>query len=71
MMLYRFGCREIEAAGYDAQCELLKIKFVCDGEIWQYYGVPEDIWYKLREETSPDAFFHRFIKGRFKETRIL
>ena len=37
MMLYRFGCREIEAAGYDAQCELLKIKFVCDGEIWQYY----------------------------------
>lgn len=60
----------IDSAGYDAQCALLEIKFVCDGEIWQYSGVPEDIWYRLKATAGPDAFFHRCIKGCFEEIRI-
>ncbi len=67
----RFGSEVIVSAGYDAQCQLLEIEFGCDGQVWQYLEVPEDIWYRFKFEVSPEIFFHRYIKGCYVERRIL
>lgn len=67
----RFGSMAIASAGYDAQCELMEIEFVQDGQVWQYSEVPEEIWYRFKFEARPDNFFHNYIKGRFSEKRLL
>ncbi|MCM1569223.1 MAG: KTSC domain-containing protein [Roseburia sp.] len=66
----RFGGTVIDSAGYDAQCAILEIEFARDGQIWQYAGVPEEIWYCLKKGDMPDCFFHKFIKGQYTESRI-
>lgn len=70
-MHFRVGGREIESAGYDAQCALMEIRFTSGGEVWQYCGVPEELWYSFKGEARPDTFFHQHIKGCFEEKRIL
>lgn len=67
----RFGNIVIASAGYDAQCKLLEIEFCHDGQIWQYFDVPEDIWYRFKYEGNPESFFHRYIKGCYAEQRIM
>lgn len=67
----KFGSMLIASAGYDAQCELLEIEFGHDGQVCQYFEVPEDIWYRFKLEASPELFFHRHIKGCYVERRIM
>ena len=58
----------IEAMGYDPQCALLEIKLLNDGKIRQYVGVPEDVWYCLRENYHPDTYYRRYICGCYAES---
>ncbi len=67
---YRFGSRMIASAGYDAQCQLLEIEFVNDGQVWQYLEVPEDVWYHFKSMEKPEIYFHNYIKGCYMEQRI-
>lgn len=60
----------IESIGYDPQCALLEIKLLNDGQVLQYKGVPEEVWYRLRETHHPDVYYRRHICGRFQEARI-
>ncbi|MBQ2804139.1 MAG: KTSC domain-containing protein [Lachnospiraceae bacterium] len=71
MLLFRFGNNVIAAAGYNAQCELMEIEFVNDGQVWQYFDVPEEVWYQFKYNTAPDCFFNNFIKGNYVEKRVL
>lgn len=71
MVRCKFADLTIASAGYDAQYAVLEVEFARDGQIWQYQGVPEEIWYRFRKEAVPDNFFHVFIKGRYVEKRIL
>lgn len=68
---YQFRGLLIVSAGYNAQCELLEIEFGHDKHVWQYLDVPEDIWYQFKYDTSPDCFFHKFIKGQYTERRMI
>ncbi|HIW80426.1 MAG TPA: KTSC domain-containing protein [Candidatus Acetatifactor stercoripullorum] len=67
---FKFGGTHIDTAAYDAQCEVLEVRFWRGGEVWQYSGVPEELWYTFKGEARPDMFYHRNIKGRFDERRI-
>ncbi len=67
MMYVNFFSALIEAAGYDAQCALLEVKLAADGRVCRYREVPEDIWYRFRENESPDAYYRRHICGCFPE----
>ena len=60
----------IASVGYDAQCCVLEIELVKEGQIWQYLDVPEEIWYVFKSAEGPDSYFHKNIKGRFKEKQI-
>lgn len=57
----------IESAGYDAQCALLEVRLAADGRIYRYREVPEEVWYRFRENVSPDAYYRRYICGCFPE----
>ena len=71
MVRCKFGGSIIKSAGYDALRALLEIEFVSDGQVLQYSGVPEDVWYRLKCESRPDCFFQRAIKGCYMENRVL
>lgn len=70
MFRYNFAALTIASAGYDAQYAVLEVEFAHDGQVWQYLGVPEELWYRFKREAVPDDFFHGYIKGCFAEKRI-
>ena len=61
----------IETIGYDPQYAILEIKLLSDGKIRQYQGVPEEVWYHLRENYHPDTYYRRYICGCYKEIVIM
>lgn len=60
----------IESAGYDAQCALLEVRLIVGGRIFRYNGVPEEVWYRLREDICPDDYFRRYICGSYPEVQV-
>lgn len=70
MHRFQFGAMTIESAGYDPQRALLEIKFTQDEQIWQYIGVPEELWYGLKREEQPDTYFRKYIRGCYTERQM-
>lgn len=70
MFRYHFAALTIASAGYDAQYAVLEVEFAHNGQVWQYLGVPEDVWYQFKKESGPDKFFHSSIKGCYAEKMI-
>lgn len=59
----------ISGVGYDASTGTLEIEFRSNGQVWQYYDVPESTYYEFRAG-SLGKNFHANIKNRFREARI-
>lgn len=47
----------------------LEIEFN-SGAIWQYFDVPENVYYEMKSASSCGKFFHANIKGQYAESRI-
>lgn len=60
----------IASAGYDALCAILELEFCSGGEIWQFYDVPEQVWYEWRRTEAAQSFFHTHISGRYVAKQI-
>ena len=60
----------IETMGYEPQHALLEIRLSSNGKVWQYRDVPEDVWYQLREDHHPDAYFRRYVCGPYRESLL-
>lgn len=60
----------ISSAGYDALCAILELEFLPEGDIWQFYNVPEEIWYEWRQTKEAAAYFHTHIAGRYTARRM-
>ncbi len=60
----------IASAGYDALCAVLELEFVSNGEVWQFYDVPEQVWYEWRKTESCISFFHTNIAGKYRAEQI-
>ena len=60
----------IFSAGYDALCAILELEFLPDGQVWQFYDVPEHIWYDFKKSESADIFFHANIAGQYAARQI-
>ncbi|RAW00590.1 KTSC domain-containing protein [Pseudochryseolinea flava] len=54
--------------GYDPESATLEIEFR-SGEIWQYYGVQENVFYEMKS-VSIGKYFQLMIKNKYKEKRI-
>lgn len=60
----------VASAGYDALCAILELEFQPDGQIWQYYDVPEHVWYDWRKTADSSSFFHTNILGKYEARQI-
>lgn len=60
----------ITSAGYDALCEVLELEFLSDGQVWQFYDVPEGVWYEWRKTEAAVSFFHTNIAGKYHSKLI-
>jgi hypothetical protein len=47
----------------------LEIEFN-SGAIWQYFDVPESVYYEMRAAGSCGKFFHAHIKGQYPESQV-
>jgi hypothetical protein len=55
------------AAGYDSQAQVVTVKFR-EGAVYQYYGVPQNVWRNFRRVKSPGKFINRTLNN-FDYTR--
>lgn len=53
----------LRSAGYDPEGRVLEIEFA-DGEVYQYFGVPEFTFQALIRADSPGAYFRVQIRER-------
>jgi len=59
----------IESIGYDAASKILEVEFK-NGGIYQYKGIPQEIYNELMEADSVGSFLSRRIKRMFECERI-
>jgi hypothetical protein len=58
------------AAGYDGERHLLEVEFE-DGRIYQYEGVPMEVYHDLLESAAPGKYLDaRVKKGGYRYRRI-
>ncbi|HKM34743.1 MAG TPA: KTSC domain-containing protein [Lachnospiraceae bacterium] len=60
----------ISSAGYDAQKQILEIKFSADGQVWQFYDVPEYVWYEWRRVKEMQVYYHTKIFGKYRSKLV-
>jgi hypothetical protein len=57
------------SVGYDPTSSTLEIEFKSNGAIWQYYDVPENIYYEMISG-SIGKYFLANIKGQYAESQV-
>lgn len=55
--------------GYDSENSTLEVEFK-GGAVWQYFDVPESVWYEFDGSESKGKFFAREIKGHYREAQV-
>lgn len=60
----------ITSIGYDSKQAILEIEFKKNGQVWQYFDVPEYIWYEMESASSVGKFFSSCIRGVYSENRV-
>jgi len=64
------GSSMISSIGYDQSSGTVEVEFRSNGQIWQYYDVPELTYNELRAASSLGKAFNAVIKGHFREARV-
>ena len=59
----------IASLGYEADISTLEVEFN-SGAVWQYYDVPESIYYDMMNSGSLGKFFHANIRGQYREEQV-
>jgi hypothetical protein len=59
----------IRSIGYDESAKTLEVKFI-DGDVYQYFKVPEKIYHELLTADSIGAYLNKEIKGKFEYRKI-
>lgn len=60
----------IESIGYDQSAGTVEVEFRSNGQIWQYYDVPESTYNDVRAAGSLGKAFNAMIKKHFREARV-
>ncbi|GHV55041.1 KTSC domain-containing protein [Synergistales bacterium] len=53
----------LKSVGYDPALKLLEIEFLSDHSVWQYHGVPPELYARLMAAHSRGSFFSRNIRA--------
>lgn len=58
----------IKSVGFDSNT--LEVEFHSGG-IYQYYGVPTDVYHYFMNAPSKGKFFHQFIRDKYRYVRLM
>jgi hypothetical protein len=59
----------ITSFGFDPNSSILEVEFK-NSVVWQYFDVPESVYYEMRSASSCGKFFHANIKGQYTESQV-
>lgn len=59
----------IASIGYESATSTLEVEFN-NGPVWQYFDVPESVYYEFLNASSIGKYFHANIKGQYSESRV-
>jgi hypothetical protein len=60
----------IASIGYDQSSGTVEVEFRSNGQVWQYYDVPESTYNDVRAAGSLGKAFNAMIKTHFREARV-
>lgn len=69
MERYSVASSNIASIGYDAPSQTLEVEFL-NGTIYQYYGVPQNLYDQLMQAGSKGRFLNTYIKNAFGYSRV-
>lgn len=69
MERYSVASSNIASIGYDAPSQTLEVEFM-SGTIYQYYGVPENMYDQLMQAGSKGRFLNTYIKNAYGYSRV-
>lgn len=61
---------EIAYAEYDVMYGVLEVKFRQNGQIWQFYDVPETVWYGFCKSGGLRAYINTNIIGMYPARKM-
>jgi len=59
----------VASIGYDEETQTLEIEFLSGG-VYQYSGVPIDVYESLMAAGSKGSFFHKEIRNVYPTSRV-
>lgn len=59
----------VASIGYDPQSGTLEVEFHT-GAVYQYYGVPENIYDQLMQAASKGSFLNTYVKNAYSFSRV-
>lgn len=59
----------IRSLGYDSNTSTLEVEFN-SGAVWQYYDVPESVYYDMRNSDSIGKYFNANIREQHTESQV-
>lgn len=66
---YNVASSNISSIGYDSTTQTLEVEFV-DGAVYQYYGVPQNMYDQIMSESSKGRFLNTYIKNAYAYSRV-
>lgn len=67
--MHSVSSSNVDAVGYDPDGERLYVRFH-SGDIYEYHGVPKDVYEDLLAAPSVGRFLNYEIKGRYSYSRV-
>lgn len=69
MERYSVASSNVASIGYDERSETLEVEFL-SGAIYQYYGVPKDVYDQFMAVPSKGQFLNTYIKNFYGYSRV-
>jgi len=64
------GSSMIASIGYDQSSGTVEVEYRSNGQVWQYYDVPEITYNEVQTAGSLGKAFNAMIKNHFREARV-
>ena len=59
----------IVSVGYDTGQKILEVEFK-DGKVYQYLGVPSQIYDQMMDSDSKGTYLHRYVRNKYKFLKV-
>jgi hypothetical protein len=59
----------IASIGYDAASQTLEVEFL-NGGVYQYFGVPQNIYQGIMSASSHGEYLAQHIKGHYRYSKV-